>query len=161
MFRREAKPQLPAPRTAARSSATCALYRLRPVARDRRAPAALCAFSPGMESALSGLRDFLHAQSYEHASVFNSRLTADQFFEMIATPSVSSTEAGLDMSNRPVAELRAFASPRSEGRRLPFAGGEVEALDAAGGAADNRAEQSEEDGRGAAGRRAGRGAPRS
>ena len=38
----------------------------------------------GKTTMLECLRDFLHAQSYEHASVFNSRLTADQFFEMIA-----------------------------------------------------------------------------
>jgi len=31
----------------------------------------------------------------------------------------------LEERNFPVAELRAFASPRSEGRRLPFAGGDV------------------------------------
>src|ERR1700704_4961842 len=31
----------------------------------------------------------------------------------------------LDERSFPVSELRAYASPRSEGRRLPFAGGEV------------------------------------
>lgn len=38
----------------------------------------------GKTTMLECLRDFLHAQAYEFASIFNSRLTPDQFFEMMA-----------------------------------------------------------------------------
>jgi len=38
----------------------------------------------GKTTMLECLRDFLEAQRIEHASVFNTRLTPDQFFEMLA-----------------------------------------------------------------------------
>src|SRR6202163_2946071 len=38
----------------------------------------------GKTTMLECLRDFLDSQQYEFAFIFNSRITADQFFEMIA-----------------------------------------------------------------------------